>query len=58
MLGVREFPSFIVIGKKLFANMFAECLIYKNWLSCLREDLMLCCVLLCCVGYSDLAGYQ
>ena len=30
VFGGREFQSLIVVGKKLFPNMFAECLIYKN----------------------------
>ena len=38
MLGGRKFHSLIVVGKKLFPNMFAEYLICKNLLSCLRED--------------------
>ena len=30
VFGGREFHSLIVVGKKLFPNMFAECLICKN----------------------------
>ena len=35
MFGGRAFHSFIVVEKKLFPNISAECLIFTNWFTCL-----------------------